>query len=209
MILTDRDKDILRFIEYYKSSTIDQIAKIFYTNNKERYQMARKRLKLLYENKFIKRYRENNRSNCIYYINKRLSTDSLKLLDVYAELVNEGIEIKYFKREFIVSTRENNYRIDALIECNYNNKFYPLFVEVDYYHCSGLKRFEAIFKTGFMQSKYKEYGNDIFPTVVIIRPTLPIKQVKSDLFNITYLDFSLKDFKDKIFGTSPLLDNCK
>lgn len=198
MILTSRDKEILKFIECHHSVTIDQTAKIFYKDKKEAYQMARKRLKDLQNNNYIKRYRENQRCECIYYINKKLSPHNLKLMDVYAELVNAGAKIELFKKEFNISTDKNNYRIDALLEFEYDDYFYTFFVEVDYTHFSSIKRFEEIFKTGYMQHRYNKYGENIFPHVLIIRPILPTVQVKSSYFDVTYMNFSLEGFRDNI-----------
>lgn len=46
-MITERDKEILRWVEENKSMTIDQCSKIFYNGNTYAYDQARKRLRFL------------------------------------------------------------------------------------------------------------------------------------------------------------------
>lgn len=187
MYLTARDKQILRFIEEYKSITINQAAKIFFNNCKQSYYQARKRLKQLSDNKYIKRYRADMKSECVYYLEKKLSAHDLKVLDVYAELINLGADIDYFKQEYTIPTKIKEYRADALIEFTYQEYFYPMLIEIDYTHFTSNKKLLDIYNSNYFQNKYKKYDDDIFPTVLILRPTLPPNPFNTNLFNIYYL----------------------
>ncbi|NEZ74234.1 hypothetical protein EXM56_02500 [Clostridium botulinum] len=185
MYLTNRDKKILKFIEEYKSITINQCSKIFFSKCKQNYYQARKRLKLLSDNKHLKRYRKDMRSETIYYLDKKLSIHDLKVLDIYAELINKGAEIKYFKREYTIPTKNKEYRADGLIECTKDGYFYPILIEVDYTHFTSNKKLLDIYNSNYFQDKYEHLDIDIFPTVLIVRPF--ISSSNNNLpFNIIY-----------------------
>ena len=134
MYLKKRDSEIIKFIKKYGSITINQCSKIFYTKNKEGYQQARKRLKQLSDNKFIKRYRKDMQSECIYFLDKKLSIHDLKTLDIYAELINAGATIKSFTPKYRIDTIKSNkkYReLDAYIEFIYKDYLNFLILEID------------------------------------------------------------------------------
>lgn len=185
MYLTNRDKEIFKFIEQYGSITINQCSKIFFSKCKQNYYQARKRLKLLSDNKYLKRYRKDMRSEAVYYLDKKLSAHDLKVLDIYAELINQGAEIKYFKREYAIPTKNKEYRADGLIECIKDGYFYPILVEIDYTHFTSNKKLLDIYSSNYFQKKYKDLDEDIFPTVLIVRPF--ISSYNNNLpFNIIY-----------------------
>ena len=196
MYLTKRDREILLFIEKYKSITIKQCSKIFYTNNKYAYYQSRKRLKLLCDNKLLKRYREDMRSETIYYSDKKLSYHDTKVIDVYAELVSKGCTIKDFKQEYIIPINTDNgkdkeYRADGLIEFEYQGYFYPLLIEIDYTHFTGEKKLMDIYNSGYFQNKYKDMDTDIFPTVIIARPVCPCVDVSIYPFILIYVNMCI------------------
>ena len=192
MYLTKRDREILLFIEKYKSITIKQCSKIFFTTNKYSYYQARKRLKLLCDNKLLKRYREDMRSETVYYSEKKLSYHDIKVIDIYAELVSKGCTIKDFKQEYIIPVSDSkDYRADGLIEFEYQGYFYPLLIEIDYTHLTGEKKLMDIYNSGYFQNKYKELDSDIFPTVIIARPICPSIDVSIYPFVCIYVDMCM------------------
>lgn len=193
MILTERDKNILRWVEEHKSITINQTSKIFFKHCKESYYQARKRLRLLSNNGYLKRYRADMKSECIYYLDKKLSIHDLKVLDVYAEFISYGAEIRYFKKEYIIDSGSKNYRLDALIEVLYNDYFYPIIIEVDYTHLTGSKKLQDIYNSNHFQVKYKNLDDNIFPYVVIIRPVVTADHEQVNNIDILHTDFSLKN----------------
>lgn len=199
MFLTNRDKEILKFIEEYGSITINQCSQIFFTHCKQNYYQARKRLKLLSDNKYLKRYRKDMRSETIYYLHKKLSIHDLKVLDVYSYLVYSGASIKFFKQEYIIPVEDKNYRADALIEFVYKDYFYTILVEVDYTHYTSQKKLLDIYTSFHFQDKYKNLGENIFPKIIIIRPVVINQYESIDGIDVLYLDFSLKN-KDQVFN---------
>lgn len=192
MYLTARDRKIIKFIEEYKSITINQCSKIFFNNCKESYYQARKRLKLLADNKYLQRYRKDMRSETVYYITKKLSFHDLKVLDIYTYLISLGANIKTFKREYIITLEDKEYRADGFIECVKDGYFYPILVEIDYTHFTSKKKLMDIYNSGYFQSMYKKLDADVFPTVVIMRPV--VVQVDKELpFNLVCIDFPLSN----------------
>lgn len=189
MILTKRDKGILKFIEEFGSITINQCSKIFFKDCKRNYYQARRRLKLLSDSGYLKRFRKDMRSESVYYLEKRLSVHDLKVLDVYAEFINLGTKIKCFKQEYVIPTGEKNYRADAVIEFDYKGYWNTILIEVDYTHFTSQKKLIDIYNSNYFQEKYKKYDDDIFPTVIILRPFLSNNLFKSELFSIVYMDF--------------------
>lgn len=197
MYLTNRDKEILKFIESYGSLTISQCSKIFFKDCKKNYYQARRRLKMLSDNKYLLRYRHDMRSETVYYMRKKLSLHDLKVLDIYAELIHLGASIRSFKREYIITLENKNYRVDGFIECIKNGYFYPILIEVDFTHFTSMKKIMDIYNSKYFQVKYKKLDEDIFPSIIIVRPVFV--QMGNDLpFQLIYTDYSLANL-NKIF----------
>lgn len=185
MRLTDRDKKILRYIEEYKSITIIQCSKIFYCNYKQAYYQARKRLSILYKNKYLKKYRKDPMHETIYFMDKHLNYHDLKVFDIYAELISLKVNIRYLKPKFRITGINDKYReIDALIECEYKGYFYPIILEIDMTHFTNIEKLDEIYNSGYFQNKYKKLANNIFPTVLLLRPYLPFTPLYSNLYDI-------------------------
>lgn len=191
MYLTNRDREIIKFVEEYGSITINQCSKIFFRVNKHAYYQARKRLKQLSNEGYLKRYRKDTKSEVIYYLDKKLSIHDLKVLDVYAELTALGAKIKDFKTEYTIPTGKKEYRADALIEFEHDGYFYPLMVEVDYTHFTGEKKLTDVYYSNYFQDKYKDLDNNIFPTILIVRPVLSTGNMLKVQYNVVYTDFNL------------------
>ena len=96
-----------------------------------------------------------------------------------------GCKINTFQREYIVG----NYRIDALLELEYKDYFYTFIIEIDYTHFTSIKKLDDIYFSGIFQEKYKDMGDNIFPSVIIVRPYTA--DLDSKLYNIYPLDFTL------------------
>lgn len=181
-MLSKKDKQILKFIEEYKSITIKQCEKAIFTNNHYAYDQARKQLRQLYKEKYIQRFQGNKIGEVVYYINERLGIHDLKIIDVISELIYLGCKIKYSKKEYKIAINQNiknskinnsnkNYRkADLFIELDYKDYFIPLLIEVDYTHYTSMNKIQEIYKSNHFQDKYKQLGDNIFPLIVIIRP---------------------------------------
>lgn len=192
MMLTTRDKEILKYVEKYKSITITQCSKLFFRKNKESYYQARKRLGILYKNKHLKKYRYDYKSETIYYMNKKLSYHDLKVFDIYAELINIGATIKNFTTKYKIPTLEGKkkYReADALLEVEYQGYFYPILLEIDMHHFTSKNKLMDIYNSNHFQEKYKNLGEDIFPTILILRPYIPTTLFTTNLFDYYVMEF--------------------
>ncbi|AWZ50051.1 hypothetical protein C3495_14520 (plasmid) [Clostridiaceae bacterium 14S0207] len=190
MYIKNRDREILKFIEKYKSITINICAKIFYKDNKEAYQQARKRLRLLYKNKYLKRYRKDCTTEVIYYMHKKLSVHDLKVLDVLAELIYNNANIREFKREYTINTERSNYRADAFIEFTLKNYLYFLLIEVDHTHYTSFQKLQDIYDSNYFQNKYSKYGDNIFPTILILKRIVLDRKFYSSNFKIIELEYT-------------------
>lgn len=196
MVLSKKDKMILNYIDDHGSITINQCAKVIFTGNKYAYDQARKKLRQLYNEKAIARYRNSVSDEAIYYIDTRLNIHALKLLDVYGELISMSAKVESFQKKYRIYVNDKKYReIDALIELNYNDYFIPLIVEIDYSHNTSISKLQEIYKSNHFQDKYKELSEDIFPLVIICRPVVKKSLCVENDFQILYTDFRLQNLR--------------
>lgn len=162
--MTDRDKNILKWIEEYGSITIYQCSQIFYHGNKCGYDQARKRLRKLYKDKQFKRYRENPEKEVIYYLDKRPNPHALKLLDAIAYF--QEFEISDIEKEYKMQVYEyTSYRIDCKAVITLDGISHPLLIEVDYTHDTELEKIRNIIR--YLEKKH----NTVSYFFVIIRST--------------------------------------
>ena len=172
MIVTDRDKLVLEFIEQFKIATTDTIQLLFYPSLR----ITQRRLKLLVDNKLLKRDRDTFTSQFYYYIKKpRQLKHSLLLTDFYREL-HKISKIELFKNEFIIE----DIRSDGFVAYEYKSKKEIAFIEVELSNKGlDLEKYERLYKS----SKYKKYF-PIFPNIIIISnksiPKTKLKIIKID-----------------------------
>lgn len=194
MVLSKKDKMILNYIDEHGSITINQCAKVIFTGNRYAYDQARKKLRQLYNKKAIARYRASISDEAVYYVDTRLNIHALKLLDIYAKLVEMGAKIETFHKKYRIYINGKKYReIDALIELNYNDYFIPLIVEIDYSHNTSIIKLQEIYKSSHFQDKYRELSEDVFPLIVICRPVVNKSLCTENDFQVLYTDFTLQN----------------
>lgn len=178
MIVTDRDKRVLDFISKFRVATTDTIQELFYPSLR----VTQNRLKLMYENKLLKRERDHFTSQYIYYLRKpKQLRHSLLLTDFYREM-HKLTKIELFEKEFEIE----NIRADGLIAYKYKNKGYIAFVEVQIAN-KGLDivKYEKLYKS----KNYKKYF-PVFPLVYAITnkkipdTELKIIRVNEDMSNL-------------------------
>ena len=73
MYLTDKDREVLKFVETYDSITIEICRKIFYNTQKSGSEIARRRLSKLVSYNKLKVTRDNLSNQNVYYTTKKLS----------------------------------------------------------------------------------------------------------------------------------------
>ena len=104
MKLQNRDIQIINYLKDNQGGTIEQIQKLFFTS----YDMARKRLRILETNKFIKSHLHEILNKKVYYIDKIPSYHTLVINSILIKLKNQVVEIK---KEATIK----NHKVDALL----------------------------------------------------------------------------------------------
>ena len=99
MWLTTEDREILKYVEQYGSTTIHQVQNMFYNTQLKGYQMAQKHLAKLVGYSKLYVYKERNFNSNIYYMDKKASYHTVLIMNYYSELIKNGAKIIYFKRE--------------------------------------------------------------------------------------------------------------
>lgn len=130
--ITDRDKEIISYVEQYGFVTISQAYNMWFSDQTYGYDLARKRLNILVDTGRLKsnKSKHTNFTN-IYYIDKRYSNMShhnILIMDVYSKITSFGGDIKYFKRE--QPWDDGKYRSDAYVIYTFEGYVYALFIEV-------------------------------------------------------------------------------
>jgi hypothetical protein len=191
-ILTQRDKSILRFIENFGGITIYQCSKVFFTDAKHGYELARKRLKKMYEMKLLKYHTNILTNERIYCTDVKMTPHSVYLIDLYATFIQHGARILDFNFKQ-PPWMNNKYKSDGFLKIEYNNLVRIFCVEVDVTHSTKLEKYEDIYNSNEIQNKY-----GTFPMVIIIGDT--INQEKSENFDVVYLPYKLEGFSEKVLA---------
>lgn len=185
-MITKRDNQILIWIEKFKSITINQCAKIFFTKNKQAYDQARKRLRYLNKEGLLKRYRKDPRNQTVYYMDRKLKIHDLKIFDVVAEFIYCGWEIHRFNKESSFIIKDKKYVVDSKIVFKKDATYMPIILEIDYSHMTGIGKVNDIVST-FKNNKYKK-------TFIIVRLTqekIKIVETKNTNTELIYLPWNL------------------
>lgn len=184
LMLQDRDKQVLDFLEKYKCATTADITKAFYKNSK----VSNRRLKLMRENGLIKSTREYVSQGYTHYINKKPTNleHSLKLSSFIAELLDKEIEILKSFTEYKVG----NVRSDCLLVLKYKDKVKLYFVEVINYKKFDIKKYQKLIS----DNASWEQVFPIFPSILVVgdkevdkNKILDIVEINSNFTNIDNL----------------------
>lgn len=192
-MLTQNDKNMLKFMERYGGLTIRQAYKIFYNNKKSGEQMARKRLRKLCDFGFIKYFTNPASEERVYYYldnAKKLCPHDVYLLDFYSNLVFYGSEVLEFRKEPSYELGERRIQPDGFFKYKYHGLIHGCFLEVDFTHKTNITKYSPYYNNGFFEELY---GGD--PFIVIVSELY--KNYKTEL-DIIYMDFDMLDFADKI-----------
>ncbi|HBJ1647834.1 TPA: hypothetical protein LA462_002349 [Clostridium botulinum] len=187
-MLTDRDRDILTWIQDYKSITLSQCSYLYFNGS---YESCRRRLKQLEQRNLITSIPSVLLKSKIYYKEKLTSEHNLLIYEFLKVVISNGGEIIKFKTQ--PSYMNKKIRPDAFIIFAYDGNVYFTILEVDLNHYTSnlkMKKYEELFKAGELQ---KECCNT-FPIIVISRPTRGIRY-NSKNFNVVYLDLFYNNIK--------------
>lgn len=151
-MITQRDQDILNFLEEFHAATTSQLQRLFFHGTSYRYSC--KRLQCLYEQGFLKRMRSTISNEYAYYLKK-----SSMLQQIHHDLIRTelyvSIKEQYKLLEWNNEMPISNIRPDALAYIEYG---LPLMIEI---HLSNRFNFE----------KYKQNFIPLFgiqPRIIIV-----------------------------------------
>lgn len=180
-MLTSRDKEVLTWIEKYKSITVSQCTYLFFNGC---YESCRRRLKQLESFNFLKSNPSVLLKSKIYFQEKLISEHNLFVYEFLKVVKMNGGEIIDFKIQPQYMDRQ--IKPDAFIIFSYNGNVFFILLEVDLTHYTSnlkMQKYEELYKSGELQ---KDCCNT-FPIVVLARPTQGIRY-NSYNFNCVYLD---------------------
>ena len=153
-MLTDRDLEILNWINKYRAISIEQCQWIFFNGS---YESARRRLSILEKDKVIKSYISRATKQKVYYIDKKISDHDLYILDYIKELKKNGcnlVEIKikpqYLKGIMIA---------DAFVKFKFSKYTFNTILEVDFQHPTEELKLNTLYeKLAEEISEYSEFN---------------------------------------------------
>lgn len=176
MIITERDRLVINYIDKVKYATTKNIAELFFDNgSKNYYIVALKRLKKLVSYGKICCTSANvnsiGRPMTIYFIegdiHKSNYKHALALADFSAMLEKNGVDIVSVENEVYFSKK---IRVDAVYKVIYNNKKRLFLAEFDITKKFNTTKYEYFNKSG----EWKEYFKK-FPRIVSVSEKEPSK----------------------------------
>lgn len=179
MVVTGRDRKAIDFITKMNCVSTKTIHELFYPSLR----VTQNRLKLLTENKILKRDRDHFTSQYYYYpdVKPKQVYHNLLLTDFYKEL-NKRATIEVFIKEYSIE----DIRPDGLVIYTKDNKSYIAFVEVELSNTPDIGKYEKLYKS----DKYKTYFKGVFPLIYYItnkaipETNLKVIQVNEDFSNL-------------------------
>lgn len=182
MRISEDDKKALAFIPKFKIATTNTIAELFYPSLR----YAQHRLKLLYENKELKRSRDNYSTQYMYYMKKPSQIKHCLLLTEFYLELNRIAQIVYFDTEF---TFFEGIRPDAFTAVEFPNKRKEVyFIEVELSNKPDVEKYEQL----YLSHKWKSKGFPAFPKVVFVT-NKPVTDSK--YFDVIKIDEDMKDLR--------------
>lgn len=130
MMIQDRDIEIINYVEEY-GATIQQVADLFFNGS---YVTAKKRLKKLQDEKFLKGKRHPVLNKKVYYKRRMPSYHALAIQDVCIQ--NRNV-IQSYKRE----AKLDKHQVDALIVTKGNH---VVILEIDLFNKTKKEKIEAV-----------------------------------------------------------------
>ncbi|NFO32002.1 hypothetical protein FDB41_15645 [Clostridium botulinum] len=192
-MLTERDRQVLKWIEDYKSISVPQATELFFNGT---YESCRRRLKQLEDMELLKSYISQFSREKVYYQEKKLKDHELLVYDFLKVIKKEGAEIKTIKIQ--PQYLKGLIRPDAYIEFVYKNSLYFIILEVDYTHYTSnikMQLYEKLYREGTLQKQC--YGT--FPIVIISRPSLNDVRYNSSNFDVIYTDLHYNNLHSFLF----------
>lgn len=170
ILITDRDKKIILHLEKYKYATIEQLEKIFFREQKNSYNIARRRMAEIKKAGYAKAVRDIETNKVVYIYDdgkcKPPTRHRLIVLDILANFHQQCFNVKSFEIEKYWNDGE--IRSDAFTVFTLENAKtrYQYFIEVQLSnHPSNLDKYDSLYETGEVQ----EYlGRNVYPRILFI-----------------------------------------
>lgn len=193
-MITDRDKQIILHLEKYKYATIEQLEKIFFREQKNSYNIVRRRMAEIKKAGYVKAIRdiEINKVVYVYDDGKSKGPDMHRLiiLDILATLHQQGFNVKTFEVEKAWKggeIRSDAFTVFTLENAKIRNQF---FIEVQLSnHPCNLDKYDNLYDTGEVQ---QYLGRDIYPRILYISDRKTEYNVKHS--KVIQLDTKLNEF---------------
>lgn len=176
--MTDRDSEVLEFINKYKLCTSNQIYKIYFSQVDKT--VCKRRLKYLADYGYIQREKYNG-NNYIYYSDKkvahRLIAHDLLITDFIIRLIQDEYEILEFKKSFMIGDIIS----DAFITIKKDNRIKKLLLEVQLSNHDCLSKYKNLKKIAIEHTNW-----EVLPRIVVAGNVDPqdIQGVKISYLNL-------------------------
>ena len=194
-MITDRDREIINFIDEIGFATINHIADLFFNCNNFAYDLARRRLKKIKENgNYLRSVYCSEINKLIYtpYDSKKTNVKihDIKLIDYLTKLKKLGCDIK----EFELFPHFNNIVPDMYLKFVFDGYEYYQLVEIQLRHENvNLDRFMVEDNIKSILNRC----NNTLPTIVIVQDSRHIYE--NSYYDIIKLNTSLNDI-GKVFN---------
>lgn len=155
-MLTERDQKVIDFLVEFKAARTSVIVQLFYTS----YRVAMRRLAALANDKELKRERDSDKGEYIYYVKKpKHLRHALILTDVYALLARQ-VDI----HSFIIEPTIEDVRPDALVDYEDSGKKKLAFIEVELSNKGfDMAKYEHLYNSGAWQAHFP-----VFPKIIAV-----------------------------------------
>lgn len=176
-MITSRDLEVVDFLNEYKVASTSTIQELFFPS----LLTCQKRLKILSDEKRIKRIRDNINNQYIYFTkNHKQLRHSLLVTDFYRELHKRTSEVLAFKIEPVLG----DIRPDAVMGYKINGKGYLGLLEIEISN----KGFKADKYNDFFDGGFKKYFPSCPYIFVVTKQEIPARFIK---ISINFSDFRL------------------
>lgn len=197
-MLTQRDREVLTWIQDYKAISVAQCTELYFGGN---YEGCRRRLKQLEDMEFLKSYITRYSKEKVYYVDKKLSEHDLNIYNFLKVIKKHGGEIIKIKNQ--PQYLNGAIRPDSFIIFSYKDNVYFILLEVDLTHYTSMtkmQKYEELYKSGELQ---KDCYNT-FPIIIIARPSLDGIRYNSNNFHTVYLDLSYNGINNLLLDNTSM-----
>lgn len=162
MILQKRERELLDFIDVFRASSASQLQKLFFTGMKpdSARKKAQARLKMLYDNKYLKRERSDLNSEFVYFQRKTpFIYHQVLLVDVYIAMQSMRGKVMEFTPEVVTG----DIRPDAVVKFDDGRLTHLILVEIN--RTNGFN--QAKYETFYLTKTWKLFF-PAFPKILVV-----------------------------------------